>query len=219
MTCEPRVPGGDNQIPRVIRPSRRPQSRRHRTCRRTVGDGRHPQSATAGSRDYPHEFSGVRQRVMIAMALATRASLIADRRRRALTSPPRRRSSTCCDSAAEARPRSCSSPTTWRRRRTGRRVVVMYAGQVVEQAGLEELFDARSILHPRPAGVDSPAGGALRTARLQDPRLTHLSLLRPPADAASPAARNRSSAAPRPTVVDHPRTRSLLERAVEVNVR
>ena len=95
--------------------------------------------------DYPHQFSGgMRQRVMIAIALACNPKLlIADEPTTALdASRSRRRSST---SLAELKERLGMAIMLITHAmgvvaEVAQRVVVMYAGMVVEEASVEELF-------------------------------------------------------------------------------
>ena len=149
------------------------------------GAGRDPARARARARRYPHEFSGgMRQRVMIAMALAC-SPQAADRRRadhRARRdhpgADPRR--------AASAARTETSSAIILVTHDLGvvadiaDRVVVMYAGRVVEQGTLDEIFYDPQ--HPYTWGL---LGSITRIDRDRSQRLPAIpglppSLLRPP---------------------------------------
>ena len=135
-------------------------------------------------RDYPHEFSGgMRQRVMIAMALSCGPQvLIADE------------PTTALDVTIQAQILELLRRLNRDRgvavllithdlgvvAELADRVVVMYAGQVVEQAGVEELFDAPR--HPYTHGL---LGSIPRLDRPRPERLPQVpgqppSLLAPP---------------------------------------
>ncbi len=106
-------------------------------------------------RDYPHEFSGgMRQRVMIAMALALEPEvLIADEPTTALDVTIQAQILDLLRSLNEERGVSVVLIThdLGVVAELADRVVVMYAGQVVESAGVEELFaDPR---HPYTRGL------------------------------------------------------------------
>ena len=106
-------------------------------------------------RDYPHEFSGgMRQRVMIAMALALEPEvLIADEPTTALDVTIQAQILDLLRSLNEERGVSVVLIThdLGVVAEMADRVVVMYAGQVVESAGVEELFAAPR--HPYTKGL------------------------------------------------------------------
>jgi oligopeptide/dipeptide ABC transporter ATP-binding protein len=117
-------------------------------------------------RDYPHEFSGgMRQRVMIAMALALEPEvLIADEPTTALDVTIQAQILDLLRALNRDRDVSVVIIThdLGVVAELADRVVVMYAGQVVEQAGVDELFAAPQ--HPYTRGLlasiprlDSPA--------------------------------------------------------------
>jgi peptide/nickel transport system ATP-binding protein len=135
-------------------------------------------------RDYPHEFSGgMRQRVMIAMALALEPELL-------IADEP----TTALDVTIQAQILDLLRKLNREQNvsvvlithdlgvvaELADRVVVMYAGQVVEQAGLEELF--ATPCHPYTRGLlDSiPRLDGPRSARLPQIPGHPPSLLRPP---------------------------------------
>jgi len=105
--------------------------------------------------DYPHQFSGgMRQRVMIAMALACNpALLIADEPTTALDVTVQAQ---ILDLLAEIKERSGTSMILITHdlgvvAGTADRVAVMYAGRIVEQAQVDELFTAPR--HPYTIGL------------------------------------------------------------------
>ena len=130
--------------------------------------------------DYPHQFSGgMRQRVMIAMALSCDpALLIADEPTTALDVTIQAQ---ILDLIRELSPR-CGTAVVIITHDLGvvaemaQRVVVMYAGQVVEQAATAELFAAprhpytRALLQSIP-NIEAPRGARLSpiTGTVPDP--------------------------------------------------
>ena len=128
--------------------------RRHRGCsprpRRAAGPSScwswsASRTPPSGCDSYPHQFSGgMRQRVMIAMALACEPDLlIADEPTTALDVTVQAQILELLADLQDApgHGASCSSPTTSAVvAEVADRVVVMYAGQVVEQASTGELF-------------------------------------------------------------------------------
>jgi len=137
--------------------------------------------------DYPHQFSGgMRQRVMIAMALACNPKLlIADEPTTALDVTIQAQ---ILDLLQEMKSRLGMAMMLITHAmgvvaETAQRVVVMYAGLVVEEASVEELFE--NPRHPYTQGllrsiprVDRAAG---RKARLEAIKGVVPSLLNPPA--------------------------------------
>ena len=103
--------------------------------------------------DYPHRFSGgMRQRVMIAIALACNPKLlIADEPTTALDVTVQAGVLDLLDELREAHDMAMIIITHDMGvvAEAADDVAVMYAGQIVEQAGVEELFDRRSTRTPR----------------------------------------------------------------------
>jgi peptide/nickel transport system ATP-binding protein len=136
--------------------------------------------------DYPHQFSGgMRQRVMIAMALACRPQLlIADEPTTALDVTIQAQ---ILDLLADMKERFGMAIMLITHAmgvvaENAQRVAVMYAGKVVEEAPVEELF--ANPRHPYTQGlirsiprVDAQAVGRVRLAQIPG---TVPSLLRPP---------------------------------------
>jgi peptide/nickel transport system ATP-binding protein len=143
-------------------------------------------NAAKRAQDYPHQFSGgMRQRVMIAMALACRPKLlIADEPTTALDVTIQAQ---ILDLLQEMKSRFGMAIMLITHAmgvvaETAQRVVVMYAGRVVEEASVGELFEAPR--HPYTQGligsiprIDRAAG---RKARLDAIPGVVPSLLRPP---------------------------------------
>jgi peptide/nickel transport system ATP-binding protein len=132
----------------------------------------HIPNAERRMRDYPHQFSGgMRQRVMIAMALACNpALLIADEPTTALDVTIQAQ---ILDLLAEMKSRLGMSIMLITHAmglvaETAQRVVVMYAGRVVEEAPVRELF-----AHPRHPYTQGLIRSIPRidTAALRKPRL------------------------------------------------
>jgi peptide/nickel transport system ATP-binding protein len=137
-------------------------------------------------RDYPHQFSGgMRQRVMIAMALACRPQLlIADEPTTALDVTIQAQ---ILELLAEMKSRFGMAIMLITHAmgvvaETAQRVAVMYAGKVVEEAPVGELF--REPLHPYTQmlirSIPRIDAGAGRKARLEAIAGTVPSLLDPP---------------------------------------
>jgi peptide/nickel transport system ATP-binding protein len=132
----------------------------------------HIPNAERRIRDYPHQFSGgMRQRVMIAMALACNpALLIADEPTTALDVTIQAQ---ILDLLAEMKSRLGMAIMLITHAmgvvaETAQRVVVMYAGRVVEEAPVRELFaDPR---HPYTQGLIRSIP-RIDTAALRKPRL------------------------------------------------
>jgi peptide/nickel transport system ATP-binding protein len=125
-------------------------------------------------REYPHQLSGgMRQRVMIAMALACNPKvLIADEPTTALDVTIQAQ---ILDLILELKERLGTAVILITHdlgviAETARRVIVMYAGRKVEEAGCEELFDAP--LHPYTHGLMSsiPSLGILAGESQQKPQ-------------------------------------------------
>jgi peptide/nickel transport system ATP-binding protein len=146
----------------------------------------HMPKAETRARDYPHQFSGgMRQRVMIAMALSCNPKLlIADEPTTALDVTIQAQ---VLDLLREMKSRFGMAILLITHAmgvvaEMAQRVIVMYAGKVVEEASVEQLFEAP--LHPYTQGlirsilrIDRAATGK---ARLNAIPGTVPSLLRPP---------------------------------------
>jgi peptide/nickel transport system ATP-binding protein len=137
-------------------------------------------------KDYPHQFSGgMRQRVMIAMALACNPKLlIADEPTTALDVTIQAQ---ILDLLQEMKSRIGMAVMLITHAmgvvaETTQRVVVMYAGKVVEEAGVEELF--AQPLHPYTQGlirsIPRIDTAAVRKTRLEAIAGVVPNLLRPP---------------------------------------
>ncbi len=128
--------------------------------------------------DYPHQFSGgMRQRVMIAMALVCRPQLlIADEPTTALDVTIQAQ---IIDLLLDMKSRFGMSVMLITHAmgvvaETAQRVVVMYAGKVVEQAPVEELFaHPAPSLHAGPDPLDSTHGQAHRRTHAAEPDSRH----------------------------------------------
>jgi peptide/nickel transport system ATP-binding protein len=147
----------------------------------------HIPKAETRARDYPHQFSGgMRQRVMIAMALSCSPKLlIADEPTTALDVTIQAQ---VLDLLREMKSRFGMAILLITHAmgvvaEMAQRVIVMYAGKVVEEASVEQLFEAP--LHPYTQGLIRSIlridGAATRKARLSAIPGTVPSLLRPPA--------------------------------------
>ncbi len=123
--------------------------------------------------DYPHQFSGgMRQRVMIAMALSCNPKLlIADEPTTALDVTVQAQ---ILRLMVELKERTGAAVVLITHAlgvvaETCQRVIVMYAGRIVEQAGVDELFDRP--LHPYTRGLMASIprlGAAARQRRLAE---------------------------------------------------
>ncbi len=123
--------------------------------------------------DYPHQFSGgMRQRVMIAMALSCNPKLlIADEPTTALDVTVQAQ---ILRLMVELKERTGAAVVLITHAlgvvaETCQRVIVMYAGRIVEEAGVEELFDRP--LHPYTRGLMASIprlGAAARQRRLAE---------------------------------------------------
>ena len=144
------------QIAEAVRAARqaRPRARR---CERAVEMLRlvHIPNPERRVDDYPHQFSGgMRQRVMIAMALSCNPQLlIADEPTTALDVTIQAQILELLDElkAALRHGGDADHARPGRRRRDGARVVVMYAGKVVEEAPVERALRARRGIRTRRA--------------------------------------------------------------------
>ncbi len=145
----------------------------------------HIANAAKRANDYPHQFSGgMRQRVMIAMALACNPKLlIADEPTTALDVTIQAQ---ILDLLQEMKSRFGMAIMLITHAmgvvaETAQRVVVMYAGRVVEEADVEQLFEAPR--HPYTQGlirsIPRIDRGAGRKARLEAIAGTVPSLLNP----------------------------------------
>jgi peptide/nickel transport system ATP-binding protein len=146
----------------------------------------HIPKAETRARDYPHQFSGgMRQRVMIAMALSCNPKLlIADEPTTALDVTIQAQ---VLDLLREMKSRFGMAILLITHAmgvvaEMAQRVIVMYAGKVVEEASVEQLFEAP--LHPYTQGligsilrIDRAATGKARLSSIPG---TVPSLLRPP---------------------------------------
>ena len=146
----------------------------------------HIPKAETRARDYPHQFSGgMRQRVMIAMALSCRPRLlIADEPTTALDVTIQAQ---VLDLLQEMKSRFDMAILLITHAmgvvaEMAQRVIVMYAGKVVEEASVEQLFEAP--LHPYTQGlirsIPRIDRAATRRAKLSAIPGTVPSLLRPP---------------------------------------
>jgi peptide/nickel transport system ATP-binding protein len=146
----------------------------------------HIPKAETRARDYPHQFSGgMRQRVMIAMALSCSPKLlIADEPTTALDVTIQAQ---VLDLLREMKSRFGMAILLITHAmgvvaEMAQRVIVMYAGKVVEEASVEQLFEAP--LHPYTQGLIRSIlridRAATRKARLSAIPGTVPSLLRPP---------------------------------------
>ena len=128
-------------------------------------------------RSYPHEFSGgMRQRVMIAMALSLEpAMLIADEPTTALDVTVQAQILRLIDELNRDRDLAVVLIThdLGVVAEVADRVVVMYAGQIVEDATLDEIFyDAAAPVHVGTARLADPARSAARRPAAADRRAT-----------------------------------------------
>ena len=147
--------------------------------------------------DYPHQFSGgMRQRVMIAMALACKPKLvIADEPTTALDVTIQAQ---ILDLLQDMKERFGMAVMLITHAmgvvaETAQRVVVMYAGKVVEEAPVDELFgNPAPSLHPGPDPLD-PAHRSRQ--RAQDPAGGDRRLGADPDQSRRPAAASRRAAA------------------------
>jgi peptide/nickel transport system ATP-binding protein len=146
----------------------------------------HIPKAETRARDYPHQFSGgMRQRVMIAMALSCNPKLlIADEPTTALDVTIQAQ---VLDLLREMKSRFGMAILLITHAmgvvaEMAQRVIVMYAGKVVEEASVEQLFEAP--LHPYTQGLICSIlridRAATQKARLSAIPGTVPSLLRPP---------------------------------------
>jgi peptide/nickel transport system ATP-binding protein len=146
----------------------------------------HIPKAETRARDYPHQFSGgMRQRVMIAMALSCNPKLlIADEPTTALDVTIQAQ---ILDLLREMKSRFGMAILLITHAmgvvaEMAQRVIVMYAGKVVEEASVEQLFEAP--LHPYTQGLIRSIlridRAATQKARLSVIPGTVPSLLRPP---------------------------------------
>jgi peptide/nickel transport system ATP-binding protein len=146
----------------------------------------HIPKAETRARDYPHQFSGgMRQRVMIAMALSCNPKLlIADEPTTALDVTIQAQ---VLDLLREMKSRFGMAILLITHAmgvvaEMAQRVIVMYAGKVVEEASVEQLFEAP--LHPYTQGLIRSIlridRAATQKARLSAIPGTVPSLLRPP---------------------------------------
>ena len=154
--------------------------------------------AAARLRDYPHQFSGgMRQRVMIAMALACEPELlIADEPTTALDVTIQAQ---ILELVRELR-RDRGMGIIWITHDLGviagiaDRVVVMYAGQIVEHASVETLFAApahpytRALLDTLPNAPTSNDADDDQDQSTAAPRRLHSIVGQPPSLAEAPAA-------------------------------
>lgn len=176
-------------------------------------------------RDYPHEFSGgMRQRVMIAMALALEPEvLIADEPTTALDVTIQAQ---ILDLLRELNREKNVSVVLITHdlgvvAELAHRVVVMYAGQIVEQAGLEELFTAPRHPYTRGLLASIPRLDGARSERLPQIPGHPPSLLRPPAGCrfAARCPEVVADCAAAPPLVNHSEHQVRCWNAVEVGAR
>jgi oligopeptide/dipeptide ABC transporter ATP-binding protein len=158
------------QIEEVLRAHRRPREEARRRAVEVLAEVGIPRPERA-ARAYPHEFSGgMRQRVVIAMALALRPKvLIADEPTTALDVTIQQQIIALVDRLRE----ELSMAVVWVTHdlgvvaRIAQRLLVMYAGRVVEEGATATVFAAPE--HPYTAGllaaIPPPRGAERRRLR------------------------------------------------------